>query len=79
MADMAMAKRAGLRMMAPIDPAELAVRMCEANYRLKRPAGHTAVQALEAMEEDCRDGWRRSAEAAMEYWIECINNAQPVN
>lgn len=44
-----------------IDAAELAVRMCEANYGIRRPEGATGAQALEAMDADCRAGWFRSA------------------
>jgi hypothetical protein len=56
----------------PIDVAELAIRMCEANYGMRRPPGMTGSQALEAMESDVREGWLRSARAAMDYWTECI-------
>lgn len=64
---------------APISEAELAIRMCEASYGLKRPPGLTAAQALDAMEDDSRDGWRRAAQAAMEYWRECIAGIQRVS
>jgi hypothetical protein len=60
----------------PIDVAELAVRMCEASYGLRRPPGMTGSQALEAMESDCREGWLRAAHAAMDYWSECIDAAK---
>jgi hypothetical protein len=63
---------------AEINEAELAVRMCEASYGLRRPAHLTAAQALDAMDSDCREGWRRSAQAAMKYWRECIEKMQSV-
>ena len=36
-------RRASL--IAEVDPAELAIRMCEANYGIRRPAGLTAAQS----------------------------------
>jgi hypothetical protein len=66
------AKTVGTNTIAAISEAELAIRLCEANYGLRRPAGLTAEQALDAMEPECRDGWRASARAAMEYWRECV-------
>lgn len=56
-----------------INGAELAVRMCEASYNIKRPPNMTAEQALAAMEDDSRDGWMRAASTAMKYWVDCIN------
>lgn len=73
------AKEAGMKIVAKISEAELAVRLCEANYGLRRPAGLTAEEALEHMDERVRDGWRRSAQAAMLYWAECISTMQPMN
>jgi hypothetical protein len=64
---------------APISIAELAVRMCEASYGLRRPPEMTGGQALEEMEPDCRDGWLRAAHAAMNYWEECIDAAMKGN
>jgi hypothetical protein len=71
-----LATKVRAKYLAPIDEAELAVRMCEASYQLKRPPGLTAVGALKAMEDDSRDGWRRAARAAMEYWRECIEGRE---
>jgi hypothetical protein len=62
-----------------ISEAELAVRMCEASYQLRRPPGSTAEQALDAMEPESRNGWRRAARTAMEYWRECIEQSQRVS
>lgn len=68
-------RKAAKKYIAPIDEAELAVRMCEASYGLRRPPKSTAAQALDAMEPDSRNGWRRAARAAMTYWAECIAGA----
>ena len=65
-------------MIAEVDPAELAIRLCEANYLLKRPTPD-ARAALEAMDEDVRLGWLRSAKAAADYFVEIINSAQRVS
>jgi hypothetical protein len=58
-----------------IDPAELAVRLCEANYRIVRPMPD-AKSALAAMDEVVRAGWLRSARAAAEYFTELVNAAR---
>jgi hypothetical protein len=68
-------EKAKEKYIASIDEAELAVRLCEACYGLHRPPGMTVAQALAAMEPDSREGWRRAARAAMEYWNECITSA----
>lgn len=71
-------KKKSLGLVAQISEAELAVRMCEANYGILRPVS-SAEQALDAMDEEVRNAWRRSALAAMEYWRECIEAAQQPN
>lgn len=58
-----------------LDPAELAIRMCEASYELTRPTP-SAIDALNAMDEDCRMGWLRAAEAALRYLQERIADGQ---
>ena len=68
-----------LAFITEISEAELACRMCEASYQLKRPSHLTAKQALDAMEDDSRNGWRRAARAAIEYWRECIEKGQQVS
>jgi hypothetical protein len=65
-------RSAATKYITAISEAELAIRMCEAQYGLIRPPGLSAEQALDAMEPASRNGWRRSAKAAMEYWSECI-------
>lgn len=72
MDDAAKAKRA---LIIEIDPAELAVGMCEAAYQIKRPAGKTARQALDAMEPECRAGWLRAATFAGTYVAAQIESA----
>ena len=62
-----------------IDPAELAIRLCEAHICGKRPPGTTAAEALETMDEEIRLAWLRSARAAAEYLAELINSAREVN
>jgi len=62
---------------AVCDPEELAVRMCEASYGLKRPTPD-AKEALAAMEPECREGWLRAARIALIYMGECIADAQRV-
>ena len=57
-----------------IDPAELAIRLCEANYGLRRPTPDAGA-ALDAMDEDIRTAWLRSAKAAADYFAEIINEA----
>jgi hypothetical protein len=73
---MSAALQKAAKFIATISEAELAVRMCEASYCMRRPSGSTAEQALNAMEDESRDGWRRAAVAAMEYWRECIEAGQ---
>lgn len=72
-------KKANVKYIAPIEESELAVRICEARNGLKRPLGATATQALDGMDPEARDAWRRAAKAAMEYWRECIAAANRTN
>jgi hypothetical protein len=64
---------------APIEEVELACRLLEAAGRLVRPAGLTAIQAFELIDYEDQEAWRRAARAAVEYWRECITNAQSSN
>lgn len=50
-----------------IDADELAVLMCEASCGLTRPQGMNGHEALEAMEPECREAWRRAAFVAISY------------
>ncbi|MBY6244084.1 hypothetical protein [Methylosinus sp. Sm6] len=63
------------KLIVEIDPAELAVRMCEANYGLTRPMAD-ARQALAAMTPEVREAWLRSAKAAADYFVEIVNAAK---
>ena len=58
-----------------IDEAELVARMIEAAMSLERPAGMSAVQALAIADERAVVMMRRAANAAMDYWRECIEQA----
>lgn len=73
-----MAKPIGKRLAAvcEVDPAELAVRLCEAQYGLKRPQGSSAREALDGMDEEVRLAWLRSAKAAADYFVDLINDAK---
>ncbi|MBY6243875.1 hypothetical protein [Methylosinus sp. Sm6] len=62
-------------LVAEIDPAELAIRLCEANYGLTRPMAD-ARQALAAMTPEVREAWLRSAKAAADYFVEIVNAAK---
>jgi hypothetical protein len=69
-----MKRNAEVKLVALIDEAELAVRLCEANYRIVRP--HPSAQhALDNMDDDVRAAWQRSAKAALDYIAHCINGA----
>ena len=56
------------------DACELAVRLCEACYQMKRPAGLTAAEALAVMERECREAWLRTAEAAALYMKQVLDD-----
>lgn len=66
-----------IKLMIEIDPAELAVRLCEANYGLTRPRSD-ARESLDSMNEEVRVAWLRSAKAAADYFAELVNSAQKV-
>lgn len=67
--------KAKAKYIAPIEEAELAVRICEAMNGMRRPPGSTAAQALDGMEPESRNVYRNAARAAMAYWKECIDAA----
>lgn len=67
------------RFVAPIDPMELAVRLAESYNGLKRPPEASTSQAFFSMEPPSQDAWLRTANAAMEYWRECIKDMQRAN
>lgn len=58
-----------------IDTAELAIRMCEASHELTRPMAD-AQGALDAMDDECRDGWLRAAAVAVEYFQQALATAR---
>jgi len=73
--DPAIRKKVEARYVAPIDEAELACRIVEAAGNMQRPVGMTAQQALTSMSPEDEGSAKRSARAAMEYWRECIADA----
>ena len=72
-------EKAGTAFVGMIDVAELAVRMCEANYSLVRPDGMSGAEALDAMEPEVKAGWLRSARAALLYIADSFAQAKRVN
>jgi hypothetical protein len=72
-------KRGGVRMIAEISETELAIRICEAGYGMHRPPGMTAEQALDGLDPAVRETMCRSAQAAIQYWRECIESMKQVN
>ncbi|MBG0809872.1 hypothetical protein IY145_10825 [Methylosinus sp. H3A] len=67
-----------MKRIVEIDVAELAIRLCEANYGLVRPTPD-AGEALAAMEPECSSAWLRSAEAAANYFAELAARAPTEN
>lgn len=74
----ALAKSAA-KYVAPIDPVELAVRLAESYNQMRRPEGATGMQAFLGMEKEAQDAWLRAANTAMNYWRECIADANSSN
>jgi hypothetical protein len=64
---------------ASISEAELACRLIEAVFQMKRPPNASPEEVLDGMEAADRQIWRTAARAAMEYWRECIDNANRPN
>lgn len=59
-----------------IDAEELAVRLAETVLEAERPPDTSPREALASMSNSHGQLWLRAAEVAMEYWHECIQNAQ---
>jgi len=74
-----MKKNIAAKYIAPIEEAELICRMIEASIGLRRPSGATAEQALEKLKPEDITPWKKAAHAAMDYWRECIENANITN
>lgn len=64
---------------APISEAELACRIAEAAVGIKRKPGLSAEEAIATMPHDWGPAFRNAARAAMEYWSECIQDANRTN
>lgn len=58
-----------------IEEAELAVRLIEAICEIKRPVGKLAILVMDDLPAEERDAYRRGARVAVEYFRECIANA----
>lgn len=69
-------RRTKAAFIAPIDEAELAVRMIEAAGQMRRPPGATARDVLAGLDVEDEEMWHRAARAAMLYWVEMIDAAQ---
>jgi len=69
----------GTTVVCTVNMIELTIRICEACHNIRRPKGASARQALEAMDDDCAEGWMRAAQAAMLYIHECLNEGRPVS
>jgi len=72
-------KKAELRYISVISEAELSCRLYEALTAVKRPEGVTAEQAFQSLPDDIRAMLRRASVAAMDYWRECIQQANSVS
>lgn len=71
-----MRSKATAKMYGQVDEAELMCRMLEAANNMKRPAGLTASEALNALDMDSRPWLRRMARAALGYMVECLNTSE---
>jgi hypothetical protein len=71
---MSVVEKTKTKYITAIDPMELAVRLAESYNGLKRPPGWTTSQAFFSMEAQSQNAWLRSANAAMDYWRERIND-----
>ena len=63
---------------APIDAAELTLRIAEACIAIRRPPGiepKVALAQLRASQPEIIAGFDRAAVRAMEYFVECINKS----
>jgi len=67
---------AAVKLIAPIDQAELAVRIAEAIIGVQRPPGTPARKVLACLDPETREMLKTASAAAMEYFKECILAAQ---
>lgn len=82
--DKAEATKIKNRYIIPIDEAELACRIMEAQMHveqpeIRRPEGYTAEMALAISDPVVAEMARQAARAAMTYWAECISAANRTN
>ena len=64
---------------AEINADELAVRMLETVFSMKRSPGKTPAEALDDSPADWGPAFRRAANVAMEYWKECLDAGKTNN
>lgn len=72
-------EKAAFLIVCEIDSEELACRIFEGLYSLKRPPGFTAGQALQSIAKNDPEGRAGLVEAAMkatEYLAECMRNGK---
>lgn len=74
--DSRMKAHAARRFIAPIEQAELAVRMMEAALQARRPPGQSAEAIMHSLSPENREFFAKASMAAMEYFKECVLNAQ---
>lgn len=68
--------KAATKLLAEVDPCELAIRIIEASSQLRRPPGKTPRELLAQLSADDRETTMRGAEAALIYMSECFANAK---
>lgn len=64
------------KLIAEIDPNELACRILEGAMGLRRPAGTTAIQALSELDPEARAGMYQAAANAAKYISECVDGGK---
>ena len=68
--------RVKAKYLAEINEGELAIRMAEAAIGIRRPPGKTIQECLDSFPADWGEAFSRAANAAMNYWAECIDSAR---
>lgn len=68
-------EKTNAKWIAEISEGELAIRMAEAAIGMKRPAGKSVQECLDSFPADWGEAFGRAAKAAMNYWAECVKDA----
>ena len=68
--------KAAKKLMAEVDPCELAGRVLGASGQLERPPGKTPRELLAQLSADDREATMRGAVAALTYMSECFAKAK---